>query len=159
MDREKIKELNELLEKYKALKENNTVREVSFLTDEHVYGVESNPAFIKPLLDTMIMTIEKQLETARYGTASEELQSGREYKAAMALENALNSFSFNPDRFAKAIPYMHRTLQQNLFRLIRSCICFMAEADSSRIDGRNEASQEMCRAIVDTVKESPLPYI
>ena len=35
---------------------------------------------------------------------------------------AVNSFSFNPKRFAAAIPDMHPTLQQSLYRLFKECI-------------------------------------
>lgn len=159
MDIEKVKRLNELLTAYKQLRENDSVQEISFLTGDKSYGVENNPDFIRPLLDRMIMSIEHQLDIAKFGKPSESLQESREYKAAMALENAVNSFSFNPERFAEAIPYMHRTLQQNIFRLIRSCICYMANVEDWRIDDRNRASHEMCKALVETIKEYPLPYI
>lgn len=159
MDKEKVKRLNALLTTFKKLRENGSVQEVSFRTSDKNYGMESEPEFIQPLLDTMIMTIEHQLELAKFGKPSEYLQESREYKAAMALENAVNSFSFNPERFAEAIPYMHRTLQQNIFRLIRSCICAMANAEDWRIDDRNRASHAMCKALVETIKEYPLPYI
>ena len=35
---------------------------------------------------------------------------------------AVNSYSFDPRKFAAAIPGMHPTNQQSLYRLIRECI-------------------------------------
>lgn len=159
MNKEKVKILSGLLATYRQLKDDGSVQEISFLARNESYCIKNNPEFVRPLLDMMIMTIEHQLELAKFGNPSESLQDSREYKAAMALENAVNCFSFNPDRFAEAIPYMHRTLQQNIFRLVRSCICAMANAEEWRIDDRNRASYKMCKALAETIKEYPLPYI
>ena len=110
-------------------------------------------------MSAAIIVLENHLDIAKFGKPSENLEDSREFKAARALEDAINSFSFNPDRFAEAIPYMHRTLQQNFFRLVRSCVCKMANAESWRIDPRNEASYRMCKAIAEPMSEYSLPYI
>lgn len=159
MDTEKVKTLSELLTTYKQLRDNGSVEQISFLVGERIYGVKNNTDIIIALLDEMIVVIERLLDIARFGGPSELLQNSREYKIAMELAKAVNNYSFNPDRFAESIPYMHRTLQQNIFRLIRSCICYMAQADSGRIDDRNRASHEMCKALVDIAKKYSLPYI
>lgn len=57
----------------------------------------------------------------------DNIKESKEYKLAKEWEMAVNSFSFNPKRFAAAIPDMHPTLQQSLYRLFKECIIVMAE--------------------------------
>ena len=49
-----------------------------------------------------------------------DIKESKEYRLAKDWEMAVNSFSFNPERFAAAIPDMHPTLQQSLYRLIKA---------------------------------------
>ena len=77
-----------------------------------------------------------------------EIRESKEYKLAKEWEMAVNSYNFNPKRFAAAIPDMHPTLQQSLYRLIRECIKVMAD-DSRRYDDRNRASPEEAKAIME----------
>ena len=77
-----------------------------------------------------------------------EIRESKEYKLAKEWEMAVNSYNFNPKRFAAAIPDMHPTLQQSLYRLIRECIKVMAD-DSRRYDDRNRASHEEAKAIME----------
>lgn len=51
-----------------------------------------------------------------------DIKESREYRLAKDWEMAVNNYSFNPARFAAAIPTMHPTLQQSLYRLIKECI-------------------------------------
>ena len=44
-----------------------------------------------------------------------DIKESKEYRLAKDWEMAVNSFSFNPERFAAAIPDMHPTLQQSLY--------------------------------------------
>lgn len=76
-----------------------------------------------------------------------EIRESREYKLAKDWEMAVNSYNFNPKRFAAAIPDMHPTLQQSLYRLIRECIKVMAD-DSRHYDDRNRASHEEAKCIM-----------
>lgn len=69
------------------------------------------------------------------------IKESKEYQLAKSWELAVNSFSFNPKRFAAAIPDMHPTLQQSLYRLIKECIKVMAD-ETRRYDDRNRASHE-----------------
>ena len=46
----------------------------------------------------------------------DNIKESKEYKLAKEWELVVNSFSFNPKRFAAAIPDMHPTLQQSLHR-------------------------------------------
>lgn len=159
MDKEKIKVLSERLGQYKHLKETRSVQEISFLTEDRVYGVEHNPDYIEPLLDTMIRSIEKQVDNARYGGPSARLENSCEYKAAKQLEYAMNDFGFKPERFAEALPFFHKTLEQTFFRTVKACILAMAERDSRHIDDRNRASYEMCRMLAPMLEDTRLPFI
>lgn len=49
----------------------------------------------------------------------ENIRESKEYKLAKDWEMAVNNYGFNPKRFAAAIPDMHPTLQQSLYRLIK----------------------------------------
>lgn len=82
-----------------------------------------------------------------------EIRESREYRLAKEWEMAVNSYNFNPKRFAAAIPDMHPTLQQSLYRLIRECIKVMAD-DSRRYDDRNRASHEEAKCIMQYLNEN-----
>lgn len=87
-----------------------------------------------------------------------ELEGSREYKAAMALEDALNHTCFDYKKFAESVKLYHPTLQQNLFRLIGEII--NVQADENRYyDARNKASHEMARKLKAIVENECLPYI
>lgn len=77
-----------------------------------------------------------------------ELKDSREFRAAKQLEEALNDYGFDYKKFTEAIPHMHPTLQQNLYRLIRECILFMADKNNRYIDLRNRAHQLLTSYIV-----------
>lgn len=156
MDKERIQEVKGLLAQYKQLQESDKQLTLH-ATDGTTIEVDADTT--RAILRSAVIHLENQLEIAKFGKPSENLEDSREFKAARALEDAINSFSFNPDRFAEAIPYMHRTLQQNFFRLVRSCVTKMANAESWRIDPRNEASHKMCKAIAEPMSEYSLPYI
>ena len=47
------------------------------------------------------------------------IQATKEYQFAKEVENMLNNYSFNHSVFAASIPFMHPTIQQLLYRLIR----------------------------------------
>ena len=155
MDREKIQQIKGMLTEFEQFKESSS--EITIVSKDNILRVDGE--VMAAMMSAAIIVLENQLDIAKFGKPSENLEDSREFKAARALEDAINSFSFNPDRFAEAIPYMHRTLQQNFFRLVRSCVCKMANAESWRIDPRNEASYKMCKAIAEPMSEYSLPYI
>ena len=45
-----------------------------------------------------------------------------EKELATAIENAVNNYGFNPKKVASEIPMMHRTLQQNVYKMCRAII-------------------------------------
>ena len=155
MDKEKILRLKGMLTEIEQFK--GSSNEITIVSKENILRVDGE--VMAAMMSAAIIVLENQLDIAKFGKPSDNLEDSREFKAARALEDAINSFSFNPDRFAEAIPYMHRTLQQNFFRLVRSCVCKMANAESWRIDPRNEASYKMCKAIAEPMSEYSLPYI
>ena len=89
-----------------------------------------------------------------------QLETTREYVAAKELENAINSFGWKPEVFAKSIRTFHRTLQQELFRTVIAVIKEMAEDDFGT-DDRNQGSHDTAKRIVETgvLDEAYLPYI
>lgn len=80
------------------------------------------------------------------------IQESKEYRLAKEWEMAVNSYSFDPRKFAAAIPDMHPTNQQSLYRLVRECIKVMAD-DSRRYDDRNRASHEEAKCIMKYLNE------
>lgn len=88
------------------------------------------------------------------------IEQTKEYQLAKAVEGGLNDYSFNAKNFAAAIPVMHPTLQQSLYRLIRECLKVMAD-DSRRYDDRNRASHEDAKAMLEYLQEKgqPIPFI
>ena len=81
-----------------------------------------------------------------------DIRESKEYRLAKDWEMAVNSYSFNPERFAAAIPDMHPTLQQSLYRLIKACIKVMAD-ETRRYDDRNQASHEEAKRIMEYLNE------
>lgn len=85
-----------------------------------------------------------------------DIRESKEYQLAKDWEMAVNSYSFNPKRFAAAIPEMHPTLQQSLYRLIKACIEVMAD-ETRRYDDRNRASHEETKRIMDYLNTNGKP--
>lgn len=85
-----------------------------------------------------------------------DIRESKEYQLAKDWEMAVNSYSFNPKRFAAAIPEMHPTLQQSLYRLIKACIEVMAD-ETRRYDDRNRASHEEAKRIMDYLNTNGQP--
>ena len=89
----------------------------------------------------------------------ELLKDSREYKVAMELENALNNMCFDYEMFTESIRCMHPTLQQNLFRLIKECIIWMADENNRYIDDRNKASYEGSKKLLKALENISVPHI
>lgn len=70
-------------------------------------------------------------------------------KEAEQVADMLNSYSFNPEEFCKAMTKEHRTLQQSFTRLCIHWLCTCA-SDDYHYDGRNEASHEVAKAIINS---------
>ena len=72
----------------------------------------------------------------------QDIRESKEYRLAKEWEMAVNSYAFNPARFAAAIPDMHPTLQQSLYRL----------DETRRYDDRNRASHEEAKRIMEYLR-------
>ena len=59
----------------------------------------------------------------------ETLKETREYKAAEALADAVNTMGWKPEKFAKGLAIQHRTLQQEVMRTFVATIHVMASDD------------------------------
>lgn len=122
MDKEKAKTLSEILARYKELQENDSVNLIEFHTaDGQKHGI-GNAAAIKLLLSVAVIELERQLRAAQFGDIPESLENSREYKAAKQLEYAMNDLGFKSERFAQALPYFHKTLEQTFFRTVKAGI-------------------------------------
>ena len=84
----------------------------------------------------------------------------KEYKAAMALSDALNEIGWSPKRFAESTTTFHRTLQQTLMRTIVEIIKTFGN-ENYRADSRNQATKDLCQKIISTgvLNNSFLPFI
>ncbi len=76
-----------------------------------------------------------------------------EKELAEAIENAVNNFSFNPKKVAAEVPMMHRTLQQNVYKLYKAIIEVIG-ADDYATDPRNQAAHDEAKAMLDFLKEN-----
>ena len=84
---------------------------------------------------------EKETNYLTFKTMEQDIRESKEYRLAKEWEMAVNSYAFNPARFAAAIPDMHPTLQQSLYRLIKECIKVMAD-ETRRYDDRTRRRSE-----------------
>ena len=78
---------------------------------------------------------------------------------AREIGSSLNTFSFDTKGFCKSMMEEHRTIQQNFMRLIRDYIEYVAEQPEYMFDGRNEASREFARRVVEVTDDVGLPLI
>lgn len=76
-----------------------------------------------------------------------------EKELARTIEDAVNNFSFDPNKVAAEVPMMHRTLQQNVYKLCKAIIEVIG-ADNYGTDPRNQAAHDECQAILTYLKEN-----
>ena len=73
----------------------------------------------------------------------------RETEKVAKVSLMLNSLSFDPEDFCKEFTKEHRTIQQSFTRLCIHWLCTCA-SDDYRFDGRNEASHQIAKALIDS---------
>ena len=90
----------------------------------------------------------------------ETLKETREYKAAEALADAVNSMGWKPEKFAMGMTVQHRTLQQEVMRTFVAMIHVMG-SDKYGFDDRNRGSHEAAKKMVKShlLDEIYLPFI
>ena len=76
----------------------------------------------------------------------------KETELAKQVETVINSYSFDRAAFAAYIPYMHRTLQQTFWKLIKECIKVIADENNGH-DDRNMASHLEAKEMLAYLKE------
>ena len=88
------------------------------------------------------------------------LKESREYKAAEALTDFINSMSWNPKKNGLAVSMQHRTLQQSLMKSFVATIRVMA-SDNYGYDDRNRGAHEAAKKMVESgiLDEIYLPFI
>ena len=88
------------------------------------------------------------------------MKESREYKAAEALTDAINSMSWNPKKFGLAVSMQHRTLQQSLMKSFVATIRVMA-SDNYGYDDRNRSTHEAAKKMIESgiLDEIYLPFI
>jgi len=132
-----------------------------FLPSERVIGRKSLPYEAVPTTVYRIYKIPKRFRqkgrTEGIKNKSlkfkimDNIKESKEYQLAKDWERAVNDYGFNPKRFAAAIPEMHPTLQQSLYRLVKECIVVMAD-ETRNYDDRNRASHEEAKCIMEYLK-------
>lgn len=90
----------------------------------------------------------------------ENIRETEEYRLAKQVENALNNYNFDGEVFAASVPFMHPTLQQSFYRLLKNCLKVMAD-ENRRYDDRNRASHEEAKDIMAYLEENGhyIPHI
>lgn len=84
----------------------------------------------------------------------------REIEAAQTVLRAVNVMGFNARVFAQEVMREHRTIQQNLFRVVGMLIDEWAGAhENNTYDPRNEYTVKRCREIKETVGTIWPPFI
>lgn len=88
------------------------------------------------------------------------LKESREYKAAEALTDSINSMSWNPKKFGLAVSMQHRTLQQSLMKSFVAILHVIA-SDDYGYDDRNRGAHEAAKKIVESgiLDDIYLPFI
>ena len=88
------------------------------------------------------------------------LQSAKEYSTAILLEQAVNDYSWSPQKFSESINHMHKTNQQTLMRTFVAVIR-QKGCNTYCVDQRNKATHELCRKIINSgiLEENPLQMI
>ena len=72
----------------------------------------------------------------------ETLKETREYKAAEALADAVNSMGWKPEKFAMGMTVQHRTLQQEVMRTFVAMIHVMASDNMVLTYGTREVTKQ-----------------
>ena len=73
----------------------------------------------------------------------------RDKDNAQKIADMVNDFSFSPDMVCKEMEKQHRTLQQSFTRLCIAWLCTCA-SDEYRTDGRNQASHDIAKALIES---------
>ena len=77
------------------------------------------------------------------------MKNAKTQEQVRKVSEMLNSFTFDNKGFCEEMTREHRTLQQSVTRLCIQWLCTCA-SDEYRYDGRNEASHEVAKALIES---------
>ena len=86
MDREKILQIKGVLTEFEQFKERG--EEITIVSKDNILKVDAE--MMAAMMSAAIIVLENQLDIAKFGKPSDNLEDSREFKAARALEDAIN---------------------------------------------------------------------
>lgn len=156
------KELRLSIHQLQDAQEKNSVKQVVFHMEDGSTFTVDDKELTRLLLDNLVIGLESRRHkelVKDWGEFRTNIENTPEYKVAMQLESDLNNMCFDNRNFVESIPFMHRTIQQNMFRLFRDSFLYMASLDERYIDGRNRGAYETGKKIAEILRESCMPFI
>lgn len=112
------------------------------------------------LLTKNVLTQEENeaVSCARNFYVDNTYANSRDAFYAREMEDYVNSFGTDEEKFAEACSHFHRTLQQSLMRLIVKIISKFATLDT---DGRNERAVALAKKLDNVIREDGgyMPFV
>ena len=112
------------------------------------------------LLTKNVLTQEENeaVSCARNFYVDNTYANSRDAFYAREMEDYVNSFGTDEEKFAEACSHFHRTLQQSLMRLIVKIIAKFATLDT---DGSNERAVALAKKLDNVIKEDGgyMPFV
>ena len=122
-----------------------------------------NPEIVQVLDELLAKNVLTQEENeavsrARHFYVDNTYTNSRDAFYAREMEDYVNSFGTDEEKFAEACSHFHRTLQQSLMRLIVKIIAKFATLDT---DGRNERAVALAKKLDNVIKEDGgyMPFV
>lgn len=122
-----------------------------------------NPEIVQILDELLAKDVLNQEERTAVNRAKNFYEdntytNGRDAFYAREMEDYVNSFGTDEEKFAEACSHFHRTLQQSLMRLIVKIISKFATLDT---DGRNERAVALAKKLDNVIREDGgyMPFV
>ena len=122
-----------------------------------------NPEIVRVLDELLTKNVLTQEENeavsrARHFYADNTYIDSRDAFYAREMEDYVNSFGTDEEKFAETCSHFHRTLQQSLMRLIIKIISNLATLDT---DGRNERAVALAKKLDNVIREDGgyMPFV
>ena len=108
--------------------------------------------------DVLIKEEKEAVRHARNFYVDNTYKDDRDAFYAREMEDYVNSFGTDEEKFAEACSHFHRTLQQSLMRLIVRIISKFATLDT---DGRNERAVALAKKLDKVIKDDGgyMPFV
>ena len=115
---------------------------------------------LNELLSKNVLTQEEKEAVSRvsFFYVDNTYTDSRDAFYAREMEDYINSFGTDEEKFAESCSQFHRTLQQSLMRLIVKIISKFATLDT---DGRNERAVALAKKLDNVIREDGgyMPFI